>query len=159
MPRVPLTDEQKGAACARDERLFIEAPPGAGKTTVAAERYGVLRYTRSPGSRGSITAISFTRSATGELFRRIRGRWGSTAVTWPHDVITIDKLICIVVERLLREGVIRWPGGHTTLEVLDDWRGHRGYRWLQAGSFRRVATIDDSGSVTSTHTGGRARRW
>jgi DNA helicase-2/ATP-dependent DNA helicase PcrA len=75
MPRVALTDEQKAAASASDQRLFIEAAPGAGKTTVAAERYGILRYTRPTGSGGSITAVSFTRSATGELFRRIRGRW------------------------------------------------------------------------------------
>lgn len=149
MPRIALTDEQKAAAAASHERLFIEASPGAGKTTVAAERYGVLRYTRPTGSLGSITAVSFSRSATGELFRRIRGRWGSSAVAWPHGVLTFDALIRNVVEHLLREAVIRWPGNHTVLEVLDDWRGHRGYRWLQAGSSRRVATVDDSGAVTS----------
>jgi DNA helicase-2/ATP-dependent DNA helicase PcrA len=149
MPRLPLTDEQKDAVRATSARLFIEAAPGAGKTTVAAERYGVLRYTRSARSRNSITAVSFTRSATGELFRRVRGRWGSTALTWPHGVMTIDTLISNVVGHLLREEVIRWPAGHTALEVLDDWRGHRGYRWLPAGSYRRVAHVDDSGLVTS----------
>jgi DNA helicase-2/ATP-dependent DNA helicase PcrA len=149
MPRLPLTEQEKEAVGASLERLFIEAAPGAGKTTVAAERYGVLRYIGSSRSRRSITAVSFTRSATGELYRQVRGRWGSTALMWPHAVITIDTLICNMVEHLLREGVIQWPGGHRALEVLDDWRGHRGYRWLPAGSYRRVGHVDDSGLVTS----------
>ncbi|HSH62480.1 MAG TPA: UvrD-helicase domain-containing protein [Acidimicrobiales bacterium] len=149
MPRLPLTDEQNDAVRAGDKRLFIEAAPGAGKTTVAAERYGVLRFTGSERSRLSVTAVSFTRSATSELHRRVRSRWGSSALTWPHSVMTIDMLVCYVVEHLLRSGVIRWPGDHTSLQVLDDWRGHRGYRWLIAGSFRRVAAIDASGVVTS----------
>jgi DNA helicase-2/ATP-dependent DNA helicase PcrA len=149
MPRLPLTDEQKDAVRASHDRLFIEAAPGAGKTTAAAERYGLLRFNRSSPPGHSITAVSFTRSATGELHRRVRGRWGSTALTWPHGVKTIDTLVCNIVEHLLRQQVIRWPGGHTSLQVLDDWRGHRGYRWLLAGSFRRVAAIAASGTVTS----------
>jgi DNA helicase-2/ATP-dependent DNA helicase PcrA len=149
MPRLPLTDEQKDAVGASGDRLFIEAAPGAGKTTVAAERYGVLRFNRSARCPRSITAVSFTRSATTELERRVRDRWGSTALTWPHGVMTIDTLVSNMVEHLLRQRVIRWPGDHTSLQVLDDWRGHRGYRWLPAGSFRRVATIDASGMVTS----------
>lgn len=152
MPRLPLTDEQKAAVGVSHERLFIEAAPGAGKTTVAAERYGVLRYLRSARSRTSTTAVSFTRSATGELIRRVKRRWGSTALSWPHGVMTIDTLICHVVEHLLREEVIQWPGGHTALEVLDNWRGHRGYRWLPAGSYRRVTRVDDSGLVGSEGT-------
>lgn len=150
MPRMPLTDEQKAAVAAGNERLFIEAAPGAGKTTVAAERYGVLRYTKSPGSHNSITAVSFTRSATGELHRRVRGRWGSSALNWPHKVKTIDSLICSIVEHLLRQRTIRWPGDHTELQVLDEWRGHRGFRWLPEGSYRRAAALDASGLVTST---------
>src|SRR4051794_39451618 len=110
MPRLPLTDEQKNAVGATAERLFIEAAPGAGKTTVAAERYGVLRFNRF-GAYRSITAVSFTRSATGELQRRVRSRWGSTALSWPHGVLTIDALVCSIVEYLLRQHVIRWPNG------------------------------------------------
>lgn len=150
MPRLTLTDQQKSAVRAECDRLFIEAAPGTGKTTVAAERYGVLRFTGTPDRERSISAVSFTRSATGELHRRIRGRWGSTALAWPHRVTTIDSLICDMVEHLLHQGVIRWPRDHTSLVVLDDWRGHRGYRWLAPGNYRRVATVDSSGRVTST---------
>jgi DNA helicase-2/ATP-dependent DNA helicase PcrA len=63
--------------------------------------------------------------------------------------MTIDTLVCKIVEHLIRQQVIRWPGDHTSLQVLDTWRGHRGYRWLLAGSYRRVATIAASGLVTS----------
>jgi DNA helicase-2/ATP-dependent DNA helicase PcrA len=150
MPRLTLTDQQKDAVRTQCDRLFIEAAPGTGKTTVAAERYGVLRFAGTPDRGRSVSAVSFTRSATGELHRRIRGRWGSSALTWPHRVMTIDTLICGVVEHLLRQGVIRWPGNHTSLVVLDDWRGHRGYRWLKPGDYRRVAMVDSSGIVTST---------
>lgn len=150
MPRPPLTDEQKAASASRDRRLFIEANPGSGKTTVAAERYGVLRFDPTADGSRAITAVSFTRSATGELARRVRGRWGSKVVAWPHRVLTIDGLVCAIVHHLLRQGDIRWIGGHTTLEVLDDWRGHSGYRWLKAGNnFRRVAVLDAKEQVTS----------
>ncbi len=149
MARLRLTDEQKAAVGAPDQRLFIEAAPGTGKTTVAAERFGVLRFTGPPHPEQSTTAVSFTRSATSELHRRVAVRWGSRALDWPNGVVTIDALICNIVQHLLRAGVIRWPGEHTSLQVLDDWRGHRGYRWLEVGSFRRVATIDVNGLVTS----------
>jgi len=149
MPRLPLTNEQNDAARADNNRLFIEAAPGAGKTTVATERYGVLRYTKSNRSRRAITAVSFTRSATGVLYSRVRSRWGSSALSWPHAVMTIDSLVCKIVQHLLHQHVVRWPGDHTSLVVLDSWHGHRGYRWLRSG-YRRVATIDQLGNVTST---------
>jgi len=149
MPRLPLTDQQKNATCAVSTRLFIEAAPGAGKTTVAAERYGVLRFGSRRRSRRSVTAISFTRSATGELTRRVRSRWGSSALTWPHGVTTVDSLLCNILQHLLRRNVIRWPGDHTILTVLDDWRGHRGFRWLTPGNYRRVVALDSSRKVIS----------
>jgi DNA helicase II / ATP-dependent DNA helicase PcrA len=61
-------------------------------------------------------------------------------------------LISSIVEHLLRREIIRWPGGHVSLEILDDWRGHRGHRWLIEGSYRRVATLDATNTVTSTGT-------
>lgn len=150
MPRLPLTEQQKTASTSRERRLFIEANPGSGKTTVAAERYGILRFDGSSGDSRAITAVSFTRSATGELNRRIRGRWGTKATGWPHGVITIDSLVCDIVHHLLRCGMIHWLGDHTTLQVLDDWRGHNRFRWLMPGSnYRRVATLDANARLTS----------
>ncbi len=149
MPLPQLTDEQLAAVCAGNSRIFIEAAPGAGKTTVAAERYGVLRFNRGGVPRRAIEAVSFTRSATVELRRRVVYRWGSTALNWPNDVQTIDGLVSEILHYLLRQGILHWPADHTELEVLDDWRGHRGYRWLNAGSFRRRAIVTESGHVDS----------
>lgn len=148
MTRLPLTEQQKTAACFTDRRLFIEAAPGSGKTTVAAERFGVLRFAGESAGTGAIAALSFTRSATWELHTRIRSRWGSSSLAWPHRVMTIDTLLCELLQHLLRTGLLRWPGDHTSLQVLDAWRGHRGFRWLTVGNFRRVATIEN-GVVTS----------
>src|SRR5579884_2220915 len=148
MARKSLTNEQRDAVCARSNRSFIEAAPGAGKTTVAAERFGVLRFTGSPAPRSRVAGISFTRAATGELAGRVRGRWGPTALAWPSRVSTIDQLVYAVLQYLLRRGLIRWPGDHTSLRVLDTWRGHKGYRWLPGG-YRRRAIVDGNGQVTS----------
>jgi DNA helicase-2/ATP-dependent DNA helicase PcrA len=64
--------------------------------------------------------------------------------------MTIDGLVCDIVRHLLRAGAIAWINGHDTLEVLDDWRGHRGYRWLVPGNnYRRIAVLDSNNRVTS----------
>ena len=150
MMRVKLTDEQIAASTSGERRLFIEATPGSGKTTVAAERYGVLRFDINRDIGSSITAVSFARSATHELYRRIIDRWSSRALEWPHSVTTIDTLIRDIVHYLLRCGAILWLNDHTTIEVLDNWRWHSGYRWLKVGNnYRRVVTLDDDNLLTS----------
>lgn len=122
-----LTDEQLVAAGTSCSRVFIEAAPGSGKTTVAAQRFGVLRYTQRvlpngrPDSR-AVVAVSFTRSATWELRQRVRRSWGPTALTWPHRICTLDTLLCDLLQDLLLCGLVQWPGGHTTLEVHDSWK-------------------------------------
>jgi DNA helicase-2/ATP-dependent DNA helicase PcrA len=147
--RLPLTSEQRRAAVNSVDRAFIVAVPGAGKTTVAAERYGVRRYT-SQGDGRRVLGISFARSATQELRRRVDQRWGTQAVNWPHDVMTLDSLHCELVRHLLGSGTLHWPGGHTQLTVLDTWRGQANARLLLPDQgWRRVATISGS-NVTST---------
>jgi DNA helicase-2/ATP-dependent DNA helicase PcrA len=147
---IRLSDEQKLAAATEAERVFIEAGPGSGKTTVAAERYGVLRFGGSMSGPG-LLALSFARSARGELEDRVRRRWGSHALRWPHRVWTLDSLHCAIVFHLLRTGAITWPGGHTTLNVHDSWRGHRGSRELQAGYvWWRVVRLNGRQVVSDT---------
>jgi hypothetical protein len=58
--RLQLTDEQKRAAATPAQRAYIEAGPGCGKTTVAAERYGVLRFDGC-GHAPGLVALSFAR--------------------------------------------------------------------------------------------------
>jgi DNA helicase-2/ATP-dependent DNA helicase PcrA len=140
-PRRPLTNEQRAAATTAATRAFIVAAPGSGKTTVAAERFGVLRYD-TPADTRRILALSFTRSARGELAARIRGRWGGAALAWPHQARTLDALFAEILTFLLRRGVVSWPGGHTELTVLDTWRGQRGARWMNPDSgYRRIAML------------------
>lgn len=139
--RLRLTDEQKCAAATAATRVYIEAAPGSGKTTVAAERYGVIRYGGAANGRGTV-ALSFARSARGELERRVRRRWGTEATRWPHKVWTLDSLHWAIVTHLLKTGVIEWPGGHTDLIVVDSWRGHAGSRVLYPNSYQRVAALN-----------------
>lgn len=146
--RLPLTEEQKVAATAADERVYIEASPGSGKTTVAAERYGVTRYVRAGHGRG-VVALSFARSARGELERRVRRRWGVDAMRWPHRVWTLDSLHCALVLHLLRSGAVAWPGGHTELTVVDSWRGTRGSRPIDPGGFAYGLTVNGANVVAS----------
>lgn len=116
--RFPLTSEQHAAAFSRAERLYINAAPGSGKTTVAAERFGLQRWERGADAR-RVLGLSFTRSASAELAGRIRRRWGPVALRWPHAIMTIDALHCEILTYLLRSGAINWPGGATDLTVLD----------------------------------------
>jgi DNA helicase-2/ATP-dependent DNA helicase PcrA len=147
--RLSLTSEQRRAAATSAPRAFIIAAPGSGKTTVAAERYGVVRYNGAFDSH-RILALSFARSAKQELAERIRWRWGSAALAWPHEAVTLDGLHRELVTYLLRTGVIQWPGGHTELTVIDTWRGQAGARYLlPVQQFRRVAALNDT-QVTST---------
>jgi DNA helicase II / ATP-dependent DNA helicase PcrA len=138
---LPLTNEQRRAAATTATHAFIVAAPGAGKTTVAAERYGVSRYLSSrPGLR--TLGVSFARSATQELRRRVQGRWGAHTVAWPHDIKTLDSLHCELVRHLLVTGALRWPGAHIELTVLDTWRGQTGAHYLVPNQgWRRVVTL------------------
>lgn len=143
-----LTREQKRAAACVADRAYIEAAPGSGKTTVAAERYGVLRYLGSRDAR-SVLALSFARSARGELAARIRARWGGTALSWPHNVSTLDGLHHRLLSHLLRIGAIHWPGAHHELTVLDTWRGQTGARPLTPNlHYRRVAGLTGRSVIT-----------
>lgn len=146
--RFRLTEEQKVAATAADGRVYIEASPGSGKTTVAAERYGVTRYGRGGSGRG-VVALSFARSARGELERRVRRRWGVDAMRWPHRVWTLDSLHCSLVLHLLRSGAVAWPGGHNELTVVDSWRGTRGGRPVGPGGFAYGLTVNGAKVMAS----------
>ena len=147
--RLPLTPEQRKAAATTESHTFIVASPGAGKTTVAAERYGIERYLGGSATHRTL-GVSFARSATQELRDRVRARWGTGATNWPNEIATLDALHCELVRYLLVSGTLRWPGGHTDLTVLDTWRGQDGCRYLLPDQgYRRVATLNGR-NVTSS---------
>lgn len=117
-----LTGDQLRCAGSRAAKLFLEAAPGSGKTTVAANRFALQRYVRPkrPDPRG-VVAVSFTRAATRELRVRVQRQWGRSSVRLPHRVITLDTLICDLVRALLAAELLKWPGGHKVLDVRDTW--------------------------------------
>lgn len=116
-----LTREQVSAIVDPCRLVHVEASPGSGKTTVAAQRFGLHRFTPT-GDHRAVVAVCFARSATEELRGRIGRQWGATALAWPHRVVTLDTLLCDLLSHLLRSGVLMWPGGHHTLDVLDTWQ-------------------------------------
>lgn len=93
--------------------------------------------------------LSFARSARRELADRIRRRWGTTALAWPHGVMTLDALHAELLRHLLRTELLQWPGGHTELTIIDTWRGQTGSRFMTKDlAFRRVVTLSGT-RVTS----------
>jgi len=153
-----LTDEQLLAAATPLQAVFLEAAPGSGKTTVAAQRFGALRYRSryTPDGKAdhrAVLAVSFTRSATHELRRRVRQAWGPAALSWPHRICTLDALVYDLLEDLLGCGLVRWPGGARSLEVSDSWKAlvRYGFSKLEYG-----AVVTDAGNVhvgiVSRHT-------
>ena len=119
-----LTTEQVHASIAPDRGIFIEAHPGSGKTTVAAERFGALRFSPAAATDPrAVVATSFTKAATRELRVRILRAWGPPALRWPHRVVTVDTLLRDVLVWLLQHGHITWVGASTDLTVCDNWRG------------------------------------
>lgn len=144
---VKLTDAQVLAAAAQERLINVVSAPGSGKTTVAAERYGYLRF--SAGDLRGVLGLSFNRAAAAELRSRISARWGANCIRPAHRVVTFDHLHVDLLIRLLCEGKIAWPNGATDLDVRDDYRGVKGFRFLPTGSYVRIAGLDAKGSVDS----------
>jgi DNA helicase-2/ATP-dependent DNA helicase PcrA len=149
-----LTSEQRIAAASTIPNLFIEAEPGSGKTTVASQRFGVLRYLARPDDR-CVLAISFTRSATAELRARIRRAWGPSATQWPHRIATIDFLMRRLVRALLVGGHIEWMNTQVEIEVIDDWRSVTSVSWRDTQA--RVGLINRRVIVRSVPASRRSR--
>ncbi|MFD6177561.1 MULTISPECIES: UvrD-helicase domain-containing protein [unclassified Isoptericola] len=148
-----LTDQQTVAAATPLPRVYIEAHPGSGKTTVAAQRFGALRYARTPPphDRG-VVAVSFTRAATAELRHRVEVSWGPTALSGPHQIVTLDTLVYDLFRDLLIGGIVHWPEGHTDLEIIDTWTMRLERFW----TVLEVRVVLD-GSRVSTHRQRTAR--
>lgn len=144
---VKLTNAQVLAAAADDRLVNVISAPGSGKTTIAAERYGYQRY--HAGDLRGVLGLTFNRAAAAELRRRIEVRWGANCIRPAHRVVTFDRLHVDLLTHLLNEGKVMWPNGATTLDVRDDYRGVKGFRFLQVGSYLRFAGLSNARSVVS----------
>lgn len=145
---IRLTDRQVVAAASDRRFTNIVSAPGSGKTTVAAERFGYLAHERTLDRRG-ILGLSFTRAAVGELSSRISARWGRATIGLPNLVTTFDDLHVRVLHHLMSRQLVRWPGSQETLTVLDEYRGMKGFRFREPGSYKRVTACDARGLVYS----------
>lgn len=144
---VELTDAQVLAAAAPDRLVNVVSAPGSGKTTIAAERYGYQRY--QAGDLRGVLGLTFNRAAAAELRRRIEARWGANCIRPAHRVVTFDHLHVDLLAHLISEGKVTWPSGATTLDVRDDYRGIKGFRFLKDGGHKRVASLNNNRSVVS----------
>ena len=144
-----LSDAQVLAAAAQDRLVYVEAVPGSGKTSIAAERYGYLRY--HSGDLRGVLGLTFNRAASIELRQRIELRWGVCAVTWPHRVVTFDQLHVDALTHLLRERKVMWlENDILPLDVRDDYVNMQGFRaFFCEGEYGRVADLDDKCVVVS----------
>ena len=144
---VQLTDAQVLAAAAPDRLVNVISAPGSGKTTIAAERYGYQRY--QAGDLRGVLGLTFNRAAAAELRRRIDLRWGTNCIRPAHRVVTFDHLHVDLLTHFLSEGKVTWPNAATSLDVRDDYRGVKGFRFLPTGSYVRFATLNANRAVVS----------
>lgn len=143
-----LTLDQRRAAYTTERLSYIEAVPGSGKTTIASERFGYLRYSLRD-SRGVI-ALAYNRAACAELAHRIVARWGSRCVADLHCVMTFDELYRDILNFLLRRSLVSWIGS-PTLEVRENYRGLKGFRTVRKKekAFLCFAIIDENRQIKS----------
>jgi DNA helicase-2/ATP-dependent DNA helicase PcrA len=121
MSRPGPDKEQLPAATSTAARTYVKAAPGSGKTFLAVERFGWLRYHHLRSEQRGIAAVSFARSASAELRTRIGRRWGASALGWPAFADTFDELLRLALRDLLAREQLEWPGGHVLLETHDTW--------------------------------------
>lgn len=145
---IRLSDRQIVAVASGRAFTNIVSAPGSGKTTVAAERFGYIASHHAADGRG-VLGLSFNRAAVAELRSRIIARWGQPSTQFPNMITTFDELHVRIMHHLLDRGVIRWPGGTSKVTVIDEYRGKRGFRFLQARDWKRIAVCNESGQVVS----------
>ena len=152
-----LTDEQRIASGTPGRSLFIEAGPGTGKTTVSAYRFGVQRYRVSDRlDPRAVVAVSFTRAATWNLWRRVQRIWGRSAVVWPHRIITLDTVMSDLLHDLLGCDLVRWPNGSHVLDIHDSWASFSGTVWTRTAYDLRL--VDGNVEIVSGYATTRGAR-
>lgn len=145
---IRLTGEQVIAAAAIDHVVNIVSAPGSGKTTVAAERFGFLRFQR--GDERGVLGLTFNRAAANEFGTRVASRWGASSTTFPHRISTFDHLYVDLLHILLRSGSISWPEGHQSVDVRDEYGGFDGFVYLlPTQHYLRVAGLNNTDTVVS----------
>jgi DNA helicase-2/ATP-dependent DNA helicase PcrA len=147
-----MTSEQLRAATTTATRCYVKAGPGSGKTYLAREAFGFLRYNRYQGDRRGVLGVTFARSARAELEARVRVRWGARAVGCPNGIYTFDELHRQLLRYLVFHGDIAWPSGAFPTEVDDTWRDFPGATSKPGSKPRYTLTLNADGHVATVRT-------
>ena len=147
-----MTPDQLRAATSNRHLCYVKAGPGSGKTFLAAEAFGYLRYVRHRDNPGGVVGVTFARSARRELETRIRLRWGRQSLDWPNSICTFDELHRRLVRYLVHHGLLDWPGGEFPERPEDSWATHPDATSRPGSRWRCRLTLDDHGRIAFGRT-------
>lgn len=147
-----MTPEQLRAATTDHRLCFVNAGPGSGKTFLASEAFGYLRFVRHRGAPVGVVGVTFARSARKELEDRIRVRWGARAIGWPNSIYTFDELHRRLVRYLVYQQLIDWPGGSLPDHPEDSWALHENATPSPGQKPKCYLTLDDEGLIAVRQT-------
>jgi DNA helicase-2/ATP-dependent DNA helicase PcrA len=99
---------------------FLHACPGSGKTEVIGWKTA-FEFSKWNKPYSGIAVISFTNSATNELFRRIRKYGGDNCILYPHFVGTFDSWIHNFIMQPYAADVVGYNGdnGDRSFRIVD----------------------------------------
>ena len=147
-----MTTDQLHAATTRAQLCYVKAGPGSGKTYLATEAFGIIRYERYLADTRGVLGVTFARSARAELEGRVRARWGPRTLSWPNAISTFDELHRLLVRHLVFQGFITWPGGRFPSKVDDTWQDHPGATPRPGRKTRYALSLDAAGEITTIGT-------
>jgi DNA helicase-2/ATP-dependent DNA helicase PcrA len=147
-----MTSAQLRAATTREALCYVKAGPGSGKTYLATEAFGFLRYERYLRDRRGVLGVTFARSARAELQGRVNARWGPRTAAWPNAISTFDELHRQLLRHLVFDGRIVWPSGTFPTKVDDTWQDHPGATKSPGKKTRYALSLDSWGEITTVGT-------
>jgi DNA helicase-2/ATP-dependent DNA helicase PcrA len=147
-----MTPDQCRAATSRSALCYVKAGPGSGKTYLATEAFGFLRYKRYLDDRRGVLGVTFARSARSELEVRVRTRWGARSTAWPNAISTFDELHRLLLRHLVARGLIEWPSGALPVKVDDSWQDYPGATASPGKKMRYTLSTNTEGAVIAVGT-------
>lgn len=147
-----MTPDQRRAATSLSPLCYVKAGPGSGKTFLATEAFGFIRYKRYLHDRRGLLGVTFARSARAEFENRVRTRWGPRSTAWPNAIATFDELHRMLLRHLVASGLIAWPSGAFPVKVDDSWQDHPGATGSPGRKMRYMLSLDPEGGVIAVGT-------
>ncbi len=92
-----------------------------------------------PGRRGFALGINEAVGYLGVTVTALVTGYLATWYSWPHRIVTLDTIMCDLLDDLLDQGLIVWPNGHATLDVHDNWTLFTSAFWARAAYELRMS--------------------